>query len=206
MNQLSKTELEVKARECLAEKKQTKYYRIECETQETGLPRTKYLPFSDEDVNRIKQIIKENEIEELLYINEYEELYDLIIDPLRDDIERDGYVVTEIDFEHPHYYYQTTCIGYDKEKKEPRHPVKVKVQLTDEEYIYLLIQNMLEKNLTFNRLIMLRPELAQKINLQIDGCYYDYNIKWDEPFLVIFDEINADAEKILEGMKEQPCK
>ncbi len=213
------------AKEFLASKERQKYYAFECESDECCLS-THYLPLTDDDIVEIKEIIMDgykkyymeasengNEkplpsFEEVLkeidlFDFESDEDLDLLIfRRVQSDEFYDPNHVVSMDLKHPHYYYQTTCFGYDKEKKEPRHPKKVKVQLTDEEYIYLLTQNLLEKSLTFNRLIMLRPELAQKINQQIDGCYYHYHIKWNEPFLVVLDEINADAEKILENQKE----
>jgi len=209
------------AKEFLATKERQKYYQFECESDE-GLSGSDYLPLTDDDIAEIKEIIMDGykkyymeepsdgeerplpSFEEVLKeIDLYdfegdEDLDSLIFKHIQFTDFYDPNHVVSMDLEHPHYYYQTTCIGYNKEKKEPRYPMKVKVQLTDEEYIYLLTQNLLEKGFTFNRLIMLRPELAQKINLQIDGCYFDYNIKWEEPFLVVFDEINADAEKIRE--------
>ena len=213
------------AKEFLASKERQKYYAFECESDD-GRSSTHYLPLTDDDIVEIKEIIMDGYKKDYMEASENgkekplpsfeevlkeidlfdfesdEDLDSLIFRHVQFDDFYDPNHVVSMDLEHPHYYYQTTCIGYDKEKKEPRYPKKVKVQLTDEEYIYLLTRNLLENTLTFNRLIMLRPELAQKINQHIDGCYFDYNLKWEEPFLVVFDEINADAEKILENQKE----
>jgi hypothetical protein len=80
-----------------------------------------------------------------------------------------------------------------------KEPVKVKASLTDEEYVYLLTQRLLNDSFSFNRLLLYRPELAQKINEQFDGCCNDFLFESDTPFLIVFDEVNADAEAILKG-------
>lgn len=151
----------------------------------------KNLPNWDETdlVSSFEQLCKEDMLAEMY--GENQELDDLIFDRYT---RYDGpFILHDIDLEHAHCVYDMTYQEFGKE------PVKVKANLTDEEYVYLLTQRLLNDSFSFNRLLLYRPELAQKINEQFDGCCNDFLFESENPFLVVFDEVNADAEAILKG-------
>lgn len=151
----------------------------------------KHLPNWDESdlVSSFEQLCKEDMLAELY--GENQELDDLIFDRYT---RYDGpFILHDIDLQHVHCLYDMTYQEFGKE------PVNVKANLTDEEYIYLLTQCLLNDRFSFNRLLLYRPELAQKINEQLDGCCNDFLFESDNPFLIVFDEVNADVEAILKG-------
>lgn len=226
MNQLSKTELEAKVKEFLASKERQKYYQFECESED-GRSGFEYLPLTDDDIAEIKEIImdgykkyyweepKDGEerplpsFEEVLKeIDLYEfegdeDLDSLVFKHIQFTDFYDPNHVVSMDLKHPHYYYQVTCVGYDPEREDTQKPRRILIRLTEEEYIYLVTQRLLDENFTFNKLLSLRPELAQNINESVSGYYYNMDdyIANDFPYLIVFDEINADAEKIREKEK-----
>ena len=207
-------ECETKAREYFATKQRIKYYLLSCEL-ELGAERYYLLPFSDEEVARVKQLVvdiyracmEENgsegendpiastfeEVCEDLPLYELEgdeELDRLVFERAQNDFGDHVYVL-KIDFEHPRYLYQASYFEYGMKK-----PFMTKVKLTDEDYVYLLTQKLLNEHFSFNRLLLYRPELAQAINEQLDGCIHDYEWESDGPFLIMLDEIDKDAAAI----------
>ena len=151
----------------------------------------KHLPNWDETdlVSSFEQLCKEDMLAELY--GENQELDDLIFDRYT---RYDGpFILHDIDLQHAHCVYDMTYQEFGKE------PVKVKAHLTDEEYVYLLTQCLLNDRFSFNRLLLYLPELAQKINEQLDGCCNDFVFESENPFLIVFDEVNADVEAILKG-------
>ena len=209
-------ECEAKARAFFATKERKKSYVFSGEVPE-NCPRSFLCCLTDEEVARIKeltveryndyvkknlpnwdetdlvssfeQLCKEDMLAELY--GENQELDDLIFDRYT---RYDGpFILHDIDLQHAHCLYDMTYQEFGKE------PVKVKANLTDEEYVYLLTQRLLNDSFSFNRLLLYRPELAQKINEQFDGCCNDFLFESDNPFLIVFDEVNADAEAILKG-------
>ena len=215
---------EAKAKEYLDEKKRVKYYDFSGFCEQLDSNKSYLFPLTDQEVARIRELVvevnrdcslkagyKEDEIpttfEEVCDDGEHlfglegknAELDSLIFDPLT-DLEFPLYLYT-IDLEHPICMYEMSYVGYDWKWKEPSAPKKRLVQLTDEEYLYLVVYKMLYDQFTFNRLLFCRPELAQKICAQLDTS--DETILYEKgfPYLVVFDEINADVEKILEQEK-----
>lgn len=209
------------AKEFLATKERQKYYQFECESEDDRF-NTRFLPLIDDDIAEIKEIIMDGykkyymekpkngeerplptfeEVLKEIDLYEFEgdeDLDSLIFKHIQFTDFYDPNHVVSMDLEHPHYYYQVTCVGYDTKKEDTKIPHRVKIRLTDEEYIYLLTQRLLDENFTFNKLLSLRHELAQKINEQVSGYYFNMDdyIANDFPYLIVFDEINADAEKI----------
>lgn len=96
-----------------------------------------------------------------------------------------------VDLQHVYYRYDVTYLEYGNK------PQKESVELTDEEYIYLLTQRLLSPHFNFNRLLLYRPELAQRLCVQLDGVNNEYLYESYSPFLIVFDEIDADAKAIL---------
>ena len=71
------------------------------------------------------------------------------------------------------------------------------VQLTDDEYIFLLTEQLLDRSPnTYNRLVFNRPDLADKIWSIADLLFFDGYEIGGNPFLIIFDELLEDAEAI----------
>ena len=209
-------ECESKARAFFATKERKKSYVFSGEVPE-NCPRSFLCCLTDEEVARIneltviryndyikknlpnwdetdlassfEQLCKEDMLAELY--GENQELDDLIFDRYNG---YDGpFILHSIDLQNVYCLYSMTYQEFGKE------PVKVKASLTDEEYVYLLTQRLLNDSFSFNRLLLYRPELAQKINEQFDGCCNDFLFECDNPFLIVFDEVNADAEAILKG-------
>jgi len=203
---------EAKAKEFFATKVRNKYYRFSGtipEDFETSI----LCRLTDDEVARIKELTVEayktyidnaglgydegwastfEEICEDIQLWELEgvnpELDDLIFN--RYDGCDGPFLLNNIDFDNAHFLYDVTYQEYGEK------PVKEKIRLSDEEYVYLLAQRLLNDKFTFNRLLFYRPELAQKINEQLDGCSIDYLFESSAPFLVVFDEVNADAAAI----------
>lgn len=207
-------ECEAKAKEYLATKQRTKYYLLSCEL-ELGAERYYLLPFSDEEVARVKPLVVDEyraymgvdgsegedepiastfeEVCEDIHLCELagnDELDSLVFERAQNDFGEYVYVHS-IDFEHPRYLYRTSYFEYGMEK-----PFITKVELTDEDYVYLVTQKLLNERFSFNRLLLYRPKLAQAINEQLDGCAHDYLWESDGPFLIMLDEIDMDAEAI----------
>jgi len=219
-------EFEPKVKDYLADKKRVKYYTFSGYCEQLDSHDSYLFPLTDEGVERIRQLVveinrekslnagyKEDEIAttyeevcedegELYYIEgDNAELDSLIFDPLTNlEFHIDLHY---IDLEHPICTYEMSYVGYDWKWEEPQGPIKKRVQLTDEEYIYLVIYRLLYDRFTFNRLLFCRPELAQKICAQLDTSDDTIIFEKGFPYLVVLDEINADAEKILESMKEK---
>lgn len=203
-------ECEAKAREYFATKQRIKYYLLSGRL-ELGSECHYLLPFSDEEVARVKQLVVDEykaymdedegpiastfeEVCEDLPLYELEgneELDRLVFEPAQDDFIGEYVNVHKIDFEHPRYLYRASYFEFGMEK-----PYVTKVELTDEDYIYLLTQKLLNDHFSFNRLLLYRPELAQDINEQLDGCLHDYEWESDNPFLIMLDEIDMDAAAI----------
>lgn len=203
---------EAKAKAFYATKERKKYYCFsgvvpeECE-------RCYYHGLTDEEVTRIKELTVEAYRDYINTDNNYNENYasnfeDICKEIVLWEIEGinselddlifghypalDGpFALNSIDLQNARNYYGVTYQEFGKE------PVKESIHLTDEEYIYLLTQRLLNDSFSFNRLLLYRPELAQKINEQLDGMCNDYIFESENPFLIVFDEVNADAEAIL---------
>ncbi len=93
----------------------------------------------------------------------------------------------------PRYLYSMSFFYWDPEAKEMSNRIKISVELSDEEYLYLLIEQLLDRNnFNYNRLLVNNPELAIKIGNRIENGYEYYG----KTFLVIFDEVLDDVEAI----------
>lgn len=218
-------EHEAKAKEYLAAKKRIKYYAFSGYCEQLDSNKSYLFPLTDQEVDRIRQLVVEINREKSLKANYSEdeipttfeevcngddgylyylegdnaELDSLVFEPLTNlEFHIDLYT---IDLEHPICMYEMSYVGYDWKWKEPKGPIKKWVQLTDEEYVYLMVYKLLYDGFTFNRLLFCRPQLAQKICAQLDTS--DDTILFEKgfPYLVVFDEINADAEMIREKEK-----
>ena len=64
----------------------------------------------------------------------------------------------------PHYQYGMSCYFWDSATGRMSKRYRFSVELTDEEYIYLLTEQLLDRSTnTYNRLVFDRPDLAKRI-------------------------------------------
>ena len=75
------------------------------------------------------------------------------------------------------------------------------IVLSDEEYIYLLTDQLLCPTYdSFNRLVFDRPDIARKISDAAHVEYYEQIHIGNNPYLIIFDEVLKDV-KAIDGQK-----
>lgn len=104
----------------------------------------------------------------------------------------------------PRYLYTMSYFFWDAKNNRISNRCKFKVELTDEEYQYLLIEQLIDRrNFNFNELIKENPQLATKIGNEIDWTDGYSSLYEPNPFLIIFDEILTDAEAILGPLDTQ---
>lgn len=98
---------------------------------------------------------------------------------------------------HPHYDYEMYCYFWDISKRKITKKYSFSVDLSDEEYIYLLTEQLVRKTeYSFNDLVFERPSLARKIAHMAQTTYYDGFKTNGCPYLIILDEVIKDAEAI----------
>ena len=209
------TKHETKAREYLLKKERSKFYFLsgvsafEHDDSEVGYMHA----LTDEEVANLKEACsraysgymetpgKEYSMEEItadLDLFQLEgmddELDKFMFDLCYDQMDMK---LQSMDLEHPHYLYQMTCRGYNERRGEMMKPVSFNVSLTDDEYVYLLGQQLMNRyGFNFNRLLLLRPELAQKICERAESAYCGWICSNNMPFLIQMDDVRADAEAI----------
>ena len=99
----------------------------------------------------------------------------------------------------PHYFYKMSCFGWNSRRKELSKPTYFSVDLTDEEYLYLLTQQLGTRYncppfFSYNDLVFENPKLAHHINLPADAAFLDGETCLHQgPFFVIFDEVIDDV-------------
>lgn len=107
-----------------------------------------------------------------------------------------GMLLYEID-PTEHYRYSMSFYYWDsiKQRMSKREPFSA--ELSDEEYIYLLTEQLLYQSPdSFNRLVFNRPDIARKISDEAHVEYYDHIHIGNNPYLIIFDEVLEDVEAI----------
>lgn len=105
--------------------------------------------------------------------------------------------VNGIDLEHGFHRYDVSLRGYDQEKDELMPSQPTSVVLTDEEYRFCLKMRLtFGKECTYGRLSLVDPDLGRKIMAQVDGAYYGFNMPHDFPYIILLDELEADAAEI----------
>lgn len=108
----------------------------------------------------------------------------------------DGFYINKIHFEEYYCTYGFVFRAYDPEYLEMYNPKKLGIQLSDEEYVYLLAMRLLHgKHFTFMRLFKEKPELATKFCQQVDA-YASEGIGGREmpmPYMIQLSEIDEDA-------------
>lgn len=210
------SECEKTVSDYLEKKNRTKHYTISgissLEDDDTEFHIS--LEFSDEEVERIRTLIVDiynNDVDESEKIPYSTNIIELCKDMPLNEIEGVneeldtllfgkllGYDIIpyDIDFNH-HYLYNFDVSFYDQKDGTVLSKESFKIHLTDEEYIYMLTQRLLiGEQFNYNRLILSRPSLAQRIS----ECILDYSFeemwgKWPL-FVIHFTEINEDANSI----------
>jgi len=212
-------ECEDKARKYLEENPKPDYFVLYAET-ETCVPRYFFVSYSDDEIRRIKEYLVEDWNEECEYDSskqkaksfeeiKYEDIdFSLLLEDkdfesllwgdVRDYLEEQC-DLKYVDIRKPIHCYRMRTWEYDKSKDEmipcPRPHL---VELTDEEYLYLLTEQLFDDDFSFNRLLLYKPELAREICNATDGTATMYALN---PYLIIMDEVVEDAKKIKEMEK-----
>ena len=191
----------------LTKKERVKHYHVKGDSPTYS---DAFFDYTDEEVIRIKQLMSEafachlnlpckeytiDEIKAKICMNELkgqiEELDELLFYFL-DDFHAMNLV--DIDLDHPIYFYTMSCYVFDASQNKMEGPISFKVRLTDEEYSFLLFNQLkYRKDFTFNRLLVMNSELALKINEEAEKSYHYFLSMNNLPFLVTMDEVIDDA-------------
>lgn len=95
--------------------------------------------------------------------------------------------------------YEMTCVKVDEIERKLVDPRKVEVELTNDEYVYLLTKALLYgTTYHFSHLCSERPELANKIFIQAMAGYPDELKTEGAVYQVVFDEIHENAKEIVQ--------
>jgi hypothetical protein len=102
--------------------------------------------------------------------------------------------VEYIAFEKPYKFYLFSTYDYNVEEHVLEEEEKVHVCLTDEQYLYLLTEQLYDYEFSFNYLLRYNAPFAQELLEVISGGLH-------VPSLISWDEIYADAEQIKKSTK-----
>ena len=98
------------------------------------------------------------------------------------------------------YYYSMSYYFWNSTKRKMSKRYTFSSNLSDEEYIYLLTEQLLNRNPdTFNRLVFDNPDLADKICGDAEIAFFDDTDIGGNPYLIIFDEVLDDV-KAIDGL------
>lgn len=213
-----KKECEEQARQYLAEHPKTDLYVMHgyptmFDTEDND-PDENYIQFTvytEEEIRRIKELffelwnegfedpsLRAKSFEDIpqseLSLTEFEGANDELDALVWDRAREQDFVACWIDWLHPVHAYHFSTWEYNRTKDE-MYPRKAhyRVQLTDEEYLYLLTEQLFDRHFTFNRLMLYNAPLAQKICNATDG---DLMLESLNPYLIIMEEVMADVEQI----------
>lgn len=211
-----KKECEEQARQYLAEHPKTTYYiasgyptmmAMEDETPESMY--SSLIAYSEDEIKRIKELIVEvwnaddpdsqiqsvDDIDKGQDLSVFEGLNDELDELLFGRAEENDFALTDLDFDHPVHAYLFHTWKYEKRTDEmASYKSGHLVTLTDEEYLYLLTEQLFNRYFSFNRLLLYNAPLAQKICNATDG---DYMVESFSPYLIIMTEVVKDMEAIL---------
>lgn len=181
---------------------------------------TRLVAYTDEEVQRIKELFVElwnqSPTDPDIHANTYDDIpqQELTFSEFGElNAELDALVwergsdlnfnANRLDLQSSVHAYQFSTWEYDPEKKEMGFWSRYRVILTDEEYLYLLTEQLFDDYFSFNRLILTNPSLAQWICAATDG---DGTIMRYRPYLILLDEVQEDAaqiRKIMESANEK---
>jgi hypothetical protein len=177
--------------------------------------------YTDQEVQRLKQLIVEvwnqdcnpeeqlQSYEELCLTTDLRELRGINeeLDALLwGRAEACDFDLGSIDLNTSMHAYLFSTYEYNIRKQE-MNPYRCfhRVVLTDEEYQFLLTEQLNNRHFTFNHLLLCRPELAQKI-CAATADKDPISIS-ESPYIILMDELQSDMEKILghEPLHEMLC-
>ena len=213
-----KKECEEQARKYLAEHPKTNYYvmrgyptMFDTEYNDPDENYIQLTTYTDDEIRRIKELFLElwNEgfedpslraksFEDIPQeeLTRYEcecgndELDALVWNRAREE----DFVACWIDWLHPVHAYYFRSWEYDRIKDEMhKYRSSRRVILTDDEYLYLLTEQLFDRHFSFNRLLLYNAPLAQKISNALDG---DIMLESLNPYLIIMEEVMKDVEQI----------
>ena len=210
-------EAEDKARQFLADNPKPTYYiatGYPTDIPWDEVPEDMYaylMCYSDEETQRLKQLIVDawnqdatpeglvasyDEIDPTTDLRELQGLNDELDQLLWGRAEDMDFDLGSINLNHPVHAYLFSTYEYNHRKQEmcPRKQFR-RVILTDEEYLYLLTEQVNNRHFTFNRLLLYKPELAQ--NICDATAYNDPIYTYEAPYIILMDEVQSDMEKIL---------
>ena len=184
---------------------------------------TRLVPYTDAEVQRIKELFVElwnqGPTDPDIYAHTYEDIpqCELTYSEYGEmNAELDALVwargvgmdfnPNRLDLQSSVHAYQFSTWEYVPEKKAMGLWSRYLVILTDEEYLYLLTEQLFDDDFSFNRLVLTNPSLAQRICAATDG---DGTIMRDKPYLILLDEVQADAaqiRKIMESTEKEMNK
>ena len=202
---------ETKAREVMKNKERKTYFIFSGSSnfEFDDTEREYYLEYTEDEISRIKNLFIEayndgldpeeclstiKEVEDSIGLDElkgYHEDLDKLIDRCWDL----GFYLHHIDF-HPRHLYTMSVLFWSPYKEEMSDRIAFRVELSDEEYEYLLARQFSDELFTFNRLIGEKPELAYKISDAADGCIGGGITNNGHPMLILFDEVLSDVESV----------
>lgn len=207
----NKDAAEAKAREVMNKKERKSYFVFSggCNLEFDDTERAYYLDYPESEMSRIKNLFIEayndglepekrvstiEEVEKEIGLDElkgYHKDLDKLIDRCWD---LDMYL-GHIDFQ-PRHLYKMSFLFWNPYKEEMSDRISFDVELSDEEYEYLLVRQFSDESFTFNRLIGEKPELAYKISDAADG-HLGYGVSNNGfPMIILFDEVLADVESV----------
>lgn len=203
--------LKARVQEFLNQKERVKHYNIMgVFNEDFGEGETSAIfSYSDEEVALLKQLFSEalvrylnlpakeyslKEIKEEVVLwelkGQIEELDEMFFTPCEENYFMDP---ENIDLEHPVYFYRMSCYIFNTDEQKVQGPAPFRIQLSDEEYVYLLTQQLMcRDNFTLNRLFDRNPKLAMKINRVAEDAYHGFMSFNHMPFLVTMDEVVED--------------
>lgn len=218
-------ECEEQARQYLAEHSKTTYYVM------TGYP--SYIDddadlecghlttYTDDEIRRIKELFLElwnSDIDDPSHYAKsfedipQEELTRVEFEGANDELdalvwqhaEAEDFIANVVDWLHPVHAYRFRTWRYNRQKDQMSSKTTLPVILTDEEYLFLLTEQLADRHFTFNKLLLVNPSLAQKICEATAG---DVMFPSFGPYLILMDEVVEDMEQILghEPVDDELC-
>lgn len=146
----------------------------------------------EEKADSFKDISRIIDFDDYMFQNK--RLFELIMDYSYTDN-----ALKYIDLDHCHYLYKFSFCHYDPKTKNVGPTESKDVELTDEEYIYLLNQQIHFPRFNFDHLVMFNPDLAKKIELQLNTDRFGDVSRNALPLIITFDSVREDAQIILES-------
>ena len=112
--------------------------------------------------------------------------------------------VLNIDLNNPYYCYRIKIATFPDGMTNAPKIIDTHLNLTDEEYTYLLIETMLSSDFSLNKLRTKREEMYNTITNYVDSIFHGYRYPCEVPiYAVEFTEIKEDAAKLLDSVESK---